>query len=385
MKITVFVFALLSWIQLSHGRCAKVCLFHASSTSLLTFNSRHIDSNISSLCSHVIVGYGLVVDPYDPRIQTHEKVADFLPGLKALRKANGNFKILLQVQNWKYSSELQLTYENAISTYYGRRHFVPNIVKLLRDMGFDGIQIRESNSGRIVSIKKDHILFLQDLAAAFRSESSTTGRAKLLLFESLPESTNMHILDTFSDVNGICREVDMVILETQFFYLRNETHRHHSRLYGDTADQEHSVNFVTNYALSKGCAQEKLLIAISPESLTFEKSVGYFFKTKNFTLKGLLPYSYFCQSLKEYSPKVQRSNDLAPYVYYDVKNKYTKRVEKSVIHYFEDAVSLKYKVNYIKQKGLGGFVLWEFIHDDFSGNCYEGRYPILSILNRVCK
>ncbi|KAK6998080.1 chitotriosidase-1, partial [Biomphalaria glabrata] len=51
-------------------------------------------------------------------------------------------------------------------------------------------------------------------------------------------------------------------------------------------------NFVTNYALSKGCAQEKLLIAISPESLTFEKSVGYFFKTKNFTLKGLLPYSY---------------------------------------------------------------------------------------------
>ncbi|KAK0054905.1 chitotriosidase-1 [Biomphalaria pfeifferi] len=145
------------------------------------------------------------------------------------------------------------------------------------------------------------------------------------------------------------------------------------------------LNFITSYVLSKGCAQEKLLIAISPESLTFEKSVGYLLKTKNFTLKGLFPYSYFCQSLKEYSPKVQRSNDLAPYVYYDVRNKYSKSVEKSVIHYFEDAVNVKSKVNYIKQKGLGGFVLWEFIHDDFLGNCFEDQYPILSILKRECK
>uniref|UniRef100_A0A2C9KTJ1 GH18 domain-containing protein n=1 Tax=Biomphalaria glabrata TaxID=6526 RepID=A0A2C9KTJ1_BIOGL len=382
INVTVLVVAVFSWIQLTYGRCTRVCFFYASAASPIIFSPRMIDSAISSRCSHLIIGYGYVIDARNPRIQVHDKVTEFMPGFQALRKADANFKILLQIQNWDYNDMRPETYDDVISTASGRRILIQNIVKLLQTMGFDGILIRNSNYGRLVSIKREHILFLQELATEFRSQSSTTGRPKLLLFESLLEPYNTPLIEACSDVNGICREVDMVILETHYLYQRNLTPTHHSRLYNDAPNQKYSVNFVTNYALSKGCAKEKLLIAITADALTFQKS--HFLKYQFYNFYGLLPYWVLCSRLKKYSPKVQRYSDQAPFVYYEIWRNDWQRVEESFYNFYEDAVSLKAKVNYIKQKGLGGFVLWEFYSDDNSNDCLDGRYPILSILNREC-
>ncbi|KAK6998086.1 chitinase-3-like protein 1, partial [Biomphalaria glabrata] len=81
--------------------------------------------------------------------------------LQALKKVNANFKILLQVQNFKYVDDINDAYDKMISSINGRRTFVQKIVKLLRDMGFDGVQIRERHFKRVVSIRKEHIVFLQ--------------------------------------------------------------------------------------------------------------------------------------------------------------------------------------------------------------------------------
>ncbi|XP_055878192.1 chitotriosidase-1-like [Biomphalaria glabrata] len=383
MKLTVFVIALFSWIQLTQGRCTKVCFFHVSVASSVFFDVRSIDSNISSLCSHVIIGFGLVVDPENPRIQLYERVNDYLLRLQALKNVNANFKILLQVQNFKYVDDINDAYDKMISSINGRRTFVQKIVKLLRDMGFDGVQIRERHFKRVVSIRKEHIVFLQELADAFRSESSATGRPKLLLFESLYESTNIPLLDSCSDVMGICRIVDMVTLETYFFFpLRNVSYRHHSRLFGESPLDQHSVNFVTNYVLSKGCAKEKLLIGVLPAPHTF-RYYARIYPEGLYLSAGVRSYDIFCRILKEHATKIQHLSDQAPYLCTEEWR--DNRLHQKCIHYFEDALSLKAKANYINQKGLGGFIMWEFIKDDFWGACNEGLYPMLRILSQECK
>ena len=49
---------------------------------------------------------------------------------------------------------------------------------------------------------------------------------------------------------------------------------------------------------------------------------------------------------------------------------------------YDNVESIKYKMEYIKKKGLGGALVWDTSTDDFKGNCGEGKYPILSAVNR---
>lgn len=41
------------------------------------------------------------------------------------------------------------------------------------------------------------------------------------------------------------------------------------------------------------------------------------------------------------------------------------------------------QVNYLKQRGLGGFMIWSLDLDDFSGTCGQGNYPLLTAINQA--
>ncbi|XP_019517403.1 PREDICTED: chitotriosidase-1-like, partial [Hipposideros armiger] len=48
---------------------------------------------------------------------------------------------------------------------------------------------------------------------------------------------------------------------------------------------------------------------------------------------------------------------------------------------FDDVESFKAKVSYLKQKGLGGAMVWALDMDDFSGSfCNQGQYPLIKTL-----
>merc|ERR1719192_2454849 len=50
---------------------------------------------------------------------------------------------------------------------------------------------------------------------------------------------------------------------------------------------------------------------------------------------------------------------------------------------YDDIDAVKFKMNYVKEKGLGGGMVWDVTMDDFKGNCGEGKNPFLTAMRRA--
>ncbi|XP_055863162.1 chitotriosidase-1-like [Biomphalaria glabrata] len=382
MNFSFFIFALLNWLHLTQGGCSRMCFFHTSSSATTSFYPWNLDAKISSLCSHLIIGFAYTQGFAYPRIIYHPKLREFMPRFSYLK--NAGLKILLQLLN--YQNNLDDTFYEMIKSPAKRRIFIDNAVAELRASDFDGVTVREKIINPLDNFRSEYLLFLQELAAAFRSEAARTGRPKLLLFASLYDTFKVTRLDVFSDVNGICREVDMVILETQALRPNSpqKYHAHHSRLYGEYPEDSSSINYMTNYVISKGCAKEKLIISITPTvsayweidpEAEFNKQFVIFATIENYKICPILRSGYTVHRLEDKSPYLIGPRVDGFYYYF----------RGNFLYYYEDEDSIKVKVDYIKQKGLGGIHLWEISNDDFANRCNRGQYPILTAINRDCR
>merc|ERR1719167_1441407 len=50
---------------------------------------------------------------------------------------------------------------------------------------------------------------------------------------------------------------------------------------------------------------------------------------------------------------------------------------------YDNPKSIAIKSQYIKDKGLGGGMIWALDLDDFTGSCGDGNYPLLNTINRI--
>ena len=47
---------------------------------------------------------------------------------------------------------------------------------------------------------------------------------------------------------------------------------------------------------------------------------------------------------------------------------------------FDDRDSLRAKTTWIRERGLGGGMIWALDLDDFNGVCSQGKYPLLTVI-----
>ena len=87
-------------------------------------------------------------------------------------------------------------------------------------------------------------------------------------------------------------------------------------------------------------------------------------------IEDLILFSQICQLQKQGWTTVQDPQGrMGPYAY---------KGDQWVS--FDDKASLRAKTMWIKERGLGGGMIWALDLDDFNGVCSQGKYPLLTVI-----
>jgi hypothetical protein len=146
---------------------------------------------------------------------------------------------------------------------------------------------------------------------------------------------------------------------------------------GSDTNKQLNVEACVNYWLSKGCPADKLVIGIplygrsftlaNPASYQINAQIRGGGKAGQYTRQsGFLGYNEICMFLKSGWKREWESSQMVPFAH-----------QGDQWVGYDDVESIKKKMEFMKQKNLGGVMFWSIETDDFKNTCGAGNYPLL--------
>ncbi|KAM9612762.1 chitotriosidase-1 [Trichechus inunguis] len=371
-------------LMIQWGSASKlVCYFTNWSQDregVARFLPKDVDPN---LCTHLIYAFaGMDNNHQLSVIRWNDKT--LYKDFNGLKKMNPKLKTLLAIGGWNFDTQ---KFTSMVATANNRRTFINSAIKFLRKYDFDGLDLDweyPGSRGSPASDKQRFTALVQELGDTFRQEAQSSGKERLLLSAAVP-SARVYV-DAGYEVDKIAQNLDFINLMAYDFHgTWEKITGHNSPLYKrqgeSSAAAEVNVDFAVRYWLQRGAPANKLILGMPTYGRTFtlasssDTGVGAPATGPGtpgpFTKEGgVLAYYEVC-SWKG-ATKVRIQDQKVPYAFQG--NQWVG---------FDDVESFKTKVSYLKQKGLGGAMVWTLDLDDFTGSfCNQGRHPLIRTLRQ---
>ncbi|XP_078575405.1 putative chitinase 10 [Branchiostoma floridae x Branchiostoma japonicum] len=341
----------------------------------------------AGLCSHLVYAHGnmegnqLVLDEYDyedfPEYERFNNIKNDHPRLKTI----------LSVGGWTFGSK---PFSDMAATQANRAEFVSSTVGFLRQWDFDGLDLDwEFPAHRKGSRRGDKAAFsslVRELKQAFVAEGEDTGREPLLLTATVAGGKAIR---KAYDIPEISKHLDFMNVMTYDFHgFWDRVTGLSSPLFAARAERgpaaKRNMAASIQQWLDGGAPAGKLTVGLGlyGRSYTLKNpgihglrapSAGAGQPGQYSDDEGLLSYYEICRMLSRGATRVFDEEQKGTYAY--LGNQWVG---------YDDEESLTHKVNWMKEKSLGGWMVWSMDEDDASGQfCGGQRFPLLNALNKA--
>jgi len=326
------------------------------------------------LCTHLVYAFaGLKDNKIEP---TEENDEEYYKQMVAMKEKNPNLKVMLAIGGWMVGAQ---PFKTLTENVYRQTLFVFSAIEYLRAKGFDGLDLcYEFPRGN--EDKARYTALVKELREAFEGEAIGSKSGRLLLSAAVPASFE---LGAGYDVPEINKYLDFFNVMTYDFagdWLQQVGHN--SPLFALNGASSYHKKLTVDYSVSewnrKGASKEKLVVGLPTYGRTFTLPSGNLTDIGAPALKGGNPGPYtkevgflsffeICDVLKMGATLVWDNEQMVPYAYKDDQ-----------WLGFDDPRSFKIKVQWLKQAGYGGIMIWSIDMDDAKGSCMGINYPLIN-------
>ena len=324
------------------------------------------------------------------------KARDVVNRLTALKAHNPSLRIMFSIGGWYYSNDLGVShanYVNAVKTPASRTKFAQSCVRIMKDYGFDGVDIDWEYPQ--ASEVDGFIAALQEIRTLLNQQTVADGRQALPYQLTIAGAGGAFFLSRYySKLAQIVEPLDYINLMT--YDMAYGTQYFNANLYDSSAwptvaaADKYSVDFVVNNYLAAGLKPQQMNLGIGfygrvpkravepgidwsksdaqnnpvtqpyfgPQELGLFKSLGY-----DLTKDTYVKYNDIVRKLLNDPQKrfTEHWDEQAKVPWLSVKSADGKAL--FAISY-ENPRSVAIKADYIKEKGLAGAMFWEYGADD---------------------
>ncbi|XP_065349445.1 chitinase-3-like protein 2 [Cloeon dipterum] len=333
------------------------------------------------LCTHLVIAFAQIdnctLQPIRPEdLKIYEKVV-------ALKQTNPALKVMLSVGQMTQDGG----FYDLVHSETNRKRFARQAAAFLNEMNIDGLDLdwefpEWPPPGKNGVERAALSSLLYTLRRNFRGS-----RRRLLL--SVAVGAPKAIADVSYDVPFMAKYVDFVNLMTYDFhsyiwYL--PVTGHNAPLYSNHYDKglftTMNTNWSANYWHELGMPRKKIQIGIPTYAHTFRlvnpennglnaPAIGY----GSIGAKGFANYSLICDFISQPNTGVRWDNESkVPFAFNDY----------DWVSY-DNLSSVEHKVSLVKSMNFGGSMVWSISHDDFSGGCGQGKFPLVNRIKEVLK
>ncbi|XP_018028104.2 uncharacterized protein LOC108683310 [Hyalella azteca] len=379
-------------------RPAVVACFYQSWSvyreSLGKFKISDIDT---SLCTHIIFSFvgldesKLTIVDLDPHLLQRGVYDE----LRQLRTLNPSIVLTVAVGGYNEGSE---KFSRMVATAENRKKFISSVLDFLLRTLLDGIDLAWMDPtfrGGKPEDRENFALLVQELSEAF---------APLGYYLGVTVSGRSSFLRQGYDLSAIVKAADVVHILAYNFHGNWEGRAGHtSPLFPSDEERVQSNDAVTlnmdsalRAVLAGGVPAHKIAVSLPLFSTTFilrDPTQNYYgaptfntgFQGPYTKSVGYVGYNEICEMQLEQDRRQQQNQYVVrgwtidwheqhrvPYMYKDDK-----------WAGFDNVTTIEERVRLALSHGVNGISVWSVDTDDFRGVCGNGKYPLLSAINRV--